>query len=403
MPAENVPTSNINDLYTNTSSGTIASPTIMDAAVQDMVATINQHASYVNSLVTSGTLSPVPPESMRREAIINGNMNISKRNTVFTNPVGGSYTLDRYKVFGNEDGGILPTITHSQHQLAAGELEGSAYCYRLNFNGTGSALGANAYYNFQQIIENGTRYLCGAGKKVTVSFKARSDIANKRIGIRLIQGYGTGGSPSAPEAMQGTVFMLTSDFVECKFEFTTNTLSGKTFGSNMDDGLTLEIWEMWGSDQFGSVGSTTPEGFGGAGNVDIAQLRVGSTDLPFEPRGPAEEETICLRFNRRIGSPSAGGASPVIGSGFALSATSARIFVPFGMRMRTVPTLTTSGNFGIYNAAGVVVTTSITQESTTVDGVILIVNVATGLTTGQGVILVVNSDATAFLNFDAEI
>lgn len=36
-----VPTTNINALYNNTTAGTVASPTNMDAAVQDIVATIN--------------------------------------------------------------------------------------------------------------------------------------------------------------------------------------------------------------------------------------------------------------------------------------------------------------------------------------------------------------------------
>jgi hypothetical protein len=121
---------------------------------------------------------------MERQAIINGNFDIWQRGTSFVNPAGGVYTADRFTVDNGVTSGTLPTtLTHSRLTLTSGDLGGSFYAYRLTTNGSGSGFTGGDHYFLDQLIENGVRFLCGAGKSVTVSFYARSDIAGKRIGI----------------------------------------------------------------------------------------------------------------------------------------------------------------------------------------------------------------------------
>jgi hypothetical protein len=43
MATGHVPTANINALYTNTTAGTTADPNVIDAAIQDIVSTINSN------------------------------------------------------------------------------------------------------------------------------------------------------------------------------------------------------------------------------------------------------------------------------------------------------------------------------------------------------------------------
>lgn len=57
MTAGHVPTTNLNTFYTNTTSGTPASPTAIDAAVQDIVQSVNDNYDYAAGLVNAGTLS----------------------------------------------------------------------------------------------------------------------------------------------------------------------------------------------------------------------------------------------------------------------------------------------------------------------------------------------------------
>jgi len=229
--------------------------------------------------------------SMSRQAVINGNFELWLNGIVFINPLSSSILAEKWELSINADGGLLPTIEHSQSILSSGSLPGSVYSYRVDVDGSGTSFGSNSYYYVRQKIINGVRCLCGLDKKVTVSFWAKSNIANKRIGIYLQQLYGTLGSPSAIETLNGTNFTLTSTLTKYTFTFTTNTLSGKTFGTNNDDNLIIGFMYQWGSSIQTRCNSTTSEDFVGAGYIDISQVQVcaGDVDLLFMPRSYNEE------------------------------------------------------------------------------------------------------------------
>lgn len=233
-----------------------------------------------------------------RQAIMNGNFDVWQRGTSVTAVTSNIYDLaDRWKRWISPDGGTLPTLTQSRQAVTGGELDGSQYFYRVAPNGAGTSLGANAYHFIEQSIEDGTKYLCGNGKKVTVSFYARSNIANKKIGIALVQAYGTGGS--APEDIAGEKFTLTSTWTKYTFTFTTNTLAGKTFGTTPSN-LSLGIYYMWGSGAYGAKVNSTgvAETYVGNGTIDIAQIQLcaGEDALPFSPKSYLQEYLDCCRF-----------------------------------------------------------------------------------------------------------
>lgn len=255
----------------------------------------SQFKSQVLGTLTWDQVLP-PISNMSRQAIINGNFDIWQRGTSFTNPGNVVYTSDRWVV--NQGATGLPAnVVHSRQALTPGDIVNSYYFYRINTDGAGTDVVGNNYI-LRHKIENGTRSLCGIGKKVTLSFYARSSIANKRIGVNLDQVYGTGGSPSAVENIIGTTFTLTPNWTKYTFTFTTNTLVGKTFGTNNDDFLQSSFWVQWGSSFQSRFGSLTSETFVGAGNIDIAQVQICSGDvaLPFQPRSFAEELQLCQRY-----------------------------------------------------------------------------------------------------------
>lgn len=247
-------------------------------------------------------ISDLFSSNLLRQAIINGNFDIWQRGTTITlSNATPTYLADRWYMYSTNNGGVSPTITISRQSLTPGDILNSFYFLRWNTDGAGSSLGVNSYAQVRQYIENGVRYLCGSGKKITVSFYARSSIANKRLGVSVTQNYGTGGSPSSSEEIiTQSPITLTSNWAKYSVTFDTNTIVEKTFGTNNDDSLQVKFSLMWGSTLGNSYvyPGVTAETFVGAGNVDIAQVQVyaGGNSLPFQPKSFEEELRACLRY-----------------------------------------------------------------------------------------------------------
>lgn len=236
---------------------------------------------------------------MARQALINGNFDIWQRAVTSTNPAAPSFIADRWKLSSDAGGGAFPTNTiHSRQAITPGDLPNSFYMYRINPDGAGTSLGASSRYWLQQHIEHGTRNLAGASRKVTLTFWAKSTIASKKIGAFLIQNYGSGGSPTSDEYINGSNITLTSSWQKFTVTFTLNTLAGKTFGTNLDDALILNIGVMWGSSNAAFFGAGSAETFVGSGNIEIAQVQLSATEtsLPFQPQSFDDELRRCQRY-----------------------------------------------------------------------------------------------------------
>ncbi|MFD0710647.1 phage tail protein [Paenibacillus sp. GCM10027626] len=306
------------------------------------------------------TVDNAVTDGMARQAIINGNFDIWQRGVRFIlSEAMGAYTADRFYFMAHADGGTLPAITHTREESSP--VANSRYFYRLGWDGPGSNLGQNVYHSLNQHIENGIRYLSARDKntQVTVSFFARTNIPNKRIGVFLQQSYGTGGSPSAPNTIRGQNFTLTSNWVRYSVTFNQGPYDGKIFGSNGDDRLRIALQVAWGTSNAADVGATTQEGFGGPGQVDIIQVQVsaGEAALPFQPRTFAEELAMCQRYYEksydvevRPGTSTLKGET--IGTGIADSNGVADFGFQFAVRKRVAPTITYYAEAGTVNTVG---------------------------------------------------
>jgi len=233
-----------------------------------------------------------------RNWVMNGNMEVSQRGTSWTNPVSALYNVDRFSVNFSAGGGTHPNVVISQQPITPGELLNSYYFHRINVDGAGSSLGNSSYYAVRTNIEYGTGLLCGLNKKITLTFYARSSIADKKLGCFFYQYYGSGGSPSSIESIPGDHFHLTSDWQKYSVTITTNTLSGKTFGTNNDNYIIVYLIYQWGYNFRVSVNDTVAETFVGSGNIDIAQvaLYAGDVAYPFEPVPFDIELQRCMRY-----------------------------------------------------------------------------------------------------------
>ena len=286
--------------------------------------------------------------SLSRQAIINGNFDVWQRGTTSSTATGGYYDADRWRHSGaGADGGTPPTFAFSRQAVTPGELNNSFYFFRTNVNGAGTSFGNGALYMFENRIENGTRFLCGNGLKVTVSFYAKSDIANKKIGIYLEQNYGSGGSPTTAEIINGTNWTLTSSWTKYTHTFTTNTLAAKTFGTANDDNLRLTLVTAWGSTYQDRVGAVAAQSFVGSGNIDIAQVQLcaGDVALPFMPKSYAQELLDCMRYYQ-TGYLSYGGSS-ISGATYRAQAS-----YPVWFRISPTVTLTNGANLGFSTTVG---------------------------------------------------
>lgn len=343
---------------------------------------------------------------MARQAVINGNFDVWQRGTSLT-PLADatSYFLaDRWYQYAADNGGTLPTLTVSRQILTSGDISNAFYYHRLNTNGAGTSLGADSEHQFVQKIEHGTRLLCGLNKEVTVSFWAKSDIANKKLGIQLWQQYGTTGTPSAAEIINGTNWTLTSTWTKYSYTFTTNTLVGKTFGTDNNDSLTVVFYLMWGSNKAVRVGAgTTAETYVGSGNIDIAQVQLcaGDVALPFQPKSYNQELLDCRRYYQRF---SADSAYTYFGNGNCKSTTNAYVIIHHPVKLRTAVAPTRGGNLALEKADGTVQAVTVFASDTPgTDRSSVYLTVAANLVAGNATVLIANNDKTAYIEFSAEL
>lgn len=340
-----------NKIYKKDSSGT-------ETAVGGTKATASEVAIGTDDTkyTTPLAVAPYANQSMARQAIMNGNFDVWQRGTsVALADVTVTYLADRWADSIDKNTGTLPTLTRAKVALTSGQSYKTYYSSKLTTNGAGTSLGAGSYHTYSQKIENGTRYLCGDGKKVTVSFLASSSIANKKLGVYFVQAYGTGGSPTGVEVLNGTNFTLTSNLTFYSYTFTTNTLSGKTFGTNNDDYLQLAFMNMWGSTYQSWLGAGSAETYVGAGDIYIAQVQLcaGDVALPFQPKSFEEELRACMRYYEKsysygIAPGTASASGYVFAQGYANVANGSC----YGHIKYTVPKRSASPTITIYGFGG---------------------------------------------------
>jgi len=265
----------------------------------------------------------------QKNLIMNGGFQVNQRGTSSAiSDVTIVRVHDRWYDLVDKNSGTLPTLTRSlvTDVTIDGHLSNVS---RLTTNGAGTSLGVNSYHTFVEKIEHGTRLYGGASKKVTITFWAKSSIANKKIGISLVQNYGTTGSPTAEESINGTNWTLTSAWTKYTYTFTLNTLVGKTFGTDNNDFIGIKFWYMWGTTTGVNVGATTAETYIGSGTIDIAMVTLTQGDIPMTYVAERYEDVLrqCKRYYQIQGFHAHAPTTSILG-----------IFNTYPVEMRGTPT-----------------------------------------------------------------
>jgi hypothetical protein len=324
--------------------------------------------------------------------IINGAFEINQR--AFTSTTtSGALGFDRWRLI-NAGG----TATYSAETFTPGEAPGGGYEFK-NFARivTAGQSGTTVQTTLRQSVENVTTL---AGQTATVSFWAKADSGTPKIAVEVFQIFGTGGSPSSNVVFYVNQITLSTSWARYSLSFEVPSIIGKTFGTNNNDYLSLNLWVSAGSnfdERTGSLGvqNNTFDFWG-------VQLEEGSTATPFSRNANSiqGELAACQRYYYRL-QATAGG--DYFSSAAAVSATSIRTVIQFPTSMRAAPTAvesTTIGNYGFLSAASFTAT-SISFQSGTTETVGLVFG-SSGLTTGAGGVLRALV-STAYLGFSAEL
>jgi len=221
---------------------------------------------------------------LRKNVIINGGFNIWQRGTSQTTT--GFGCDDRWS---NDNTGTTKTASRQAFALGQTEVPGNPmYFSRTTVT---SVAGASNYALKTQKIESVHTL---AGETITLSFYAKAD-ANKNIASEFIQGFGTGGSPSAINLELGiTTYNLTTAWQKFTLTTTVPSITGKTLGTDNNDYFRVVFWLDSGS-TYDSRNNTLGQQ---SGTFEIAQVQIeeGDTATDFERRLPGEELALCQRY-----------------------------------------------------------------------------------------------------------
>lgn len=255
-----------------------------------------------------------PPYVAGKNKVLNADFNINQRGFTSTTTE-FTYGVDRF--FMRATGG---TNTYSVQSFTPGDAPIAQYEGRNYVRLVSSGQSGTGDRTILRTYIEGARTL--ANQTVTISFWARAASGTPNICPSIFIHYGTGGSPSANiDWNLTTKKTITTSWVRYSFTGTMPSLSGKTFGTNNNDYIALDIAVSAGSTltQFDGIGlqSNTFDIWG-------LQLEAGSAATAFQTATGtlAGELAACQRYYWRnspavtdipLGQGSANGTRYVLG------------------------------------------------------------------------------------------
>ncbi len=275
------------------------------------------------SVASVNAAASTAANNVGRNLIHNSLFNVAQRGAgPFT---ASAWTVDRWNAQS-----ALDAISFMQQALNEGEraqIGDEAAVYKLDNTFTGNA-GATAQNYVIQRIEDVRRL---AGKTVTVSFWASG---TTKLGINLVQAFGSGGSPSAGVWVNATGVSVTVTPTWSRYSatFTIPSAAGKTLGTNNDSSTGLAFFYSAGVNANAVAGNIGVQS--GYINLWGVQLEIGSVATPLEKPDPQVELANCQRFYQT-------GAAGFFGYATAGAGMGYRHSLP--VTMRAAPTLTQGG------------------------------------------------------------
>ncbi|MEN5003569.1 hypothetical protein [Stenotrophomonas indicatrix] len=129
-----------------------------------------------------------------------------------------------------------------------------------------------------------------ASGDITISVWANSDVPGRKVGVRVIQDFGTGGSPAPQVVTEAGVLTLGATAARHSVTVTVPSTKGKTLGSNGNDHLYV-VFDLCGTGQGGEL-------VGQNGSFGFTQFQVegGRTASRFDWRPAGVDLALCQRY-----------------------------------------------------------------------------------------------------------
>lgn len=239
-----------------------------------------------------------------RNKIHNPLFNISQQTGPWTST---GYTVDRWAAGITTDTASFSQATLTDTDRTAIGDEEAVFALKNVFTGSSSA---GAFNEIVHRIENVRRL---AGKTVTISFWAVAAANTPKLGINILQSFGTGGSPSTSvrALTTGKSVTLSTTWTRYNVSIDIPSISGKTVGTDKNDNTALEFFYSSGAtndDIAGTIGVQS-------GTISLwgVQLEVGDTLSELEKPDPHDDLARCMRFFQTHESVLIAGTPPAAG------------------------------------------------------------------------------------------
>ncbi len=345
-------------------------------------------ASDVND--TNGTINLLGSSvayTAGKNKIINGDFRVNQRN-FSTTSTSGTFGFDRWAMTGTA------TTTYSAQTFTPGAApvagyEGATFARMLTSGHSGT--GAAAYLG--QKIEDVRTF---AGQTITVSFWAKAASGTPKVGINLVQNFGSGGSGEVI-APTGSV-TLTTSWARYTLSVAIPSISGKTIGTSSY--LFLLLWTSAGTDYAGytniGVQNATIDFWG-------VQTEIGTaTAFATASGGSLQGElAMCQRYYYRNAN---GSTYNTYGVGISASTSQSSISIPLPVTMRIAPTSVDYSTLGITDAVTYqLALTALTMPYASPSSVALQANTAASQTALRTALLTNQNSTSGYLAFSAEL
>ncbi len=345
----------------------------------------------------------------RRNMVINGAMQVAQRSVSETGlgNSAGFKTVDRFKV--NADTGAATAGRYTMSQVADVH-DGFANALKFECTTADTSIAAGELFSLEYLFEGQDLQQLKKGtsdaEKVTVSFYVKGNAS----ATYMLELKDTDNSR-----------VIHSQFaVTTSWNRITITFNGDTTGALDDDNaksLELRIWLHAGSNY--TSGTYTANTWASQTQANRAagitsffdstdrtffltglQMEIGSQATPFEHRSFGEELALCQRYFYKTQSDS---TYDFFSNGVAINSTLAYNGIALPCKMRSAPTLTTSGNLRNYRNGGSAITTIAINHTSAYFCVLECTSSGGGLTAGDGNLFGANNDADAAVMLSAEL
>ena len=366
--------------------GTLVASTINAGASASLLLQSNNTTALTldtsQNVTAAGTVAMA--SSFKRNALINGNMQTWQRGTSAAGSY-PTYLADRWMNYRSVAGSTFSR----QSVNDTTNLPNFQYCQRLQRDSGNTSTAA--IYNSQSIETVNSIPLVGGS--VTVSFYARAganfSAASSNMNLEVVYGTGTDQNVIAGFTGQTNSVATTKTLTTTWQRFTATGTVPSTATQ-----LAVNLY-------FIPVGTA-----GAADYMEITgvQLEVGTKATPYEMQIYSDQLAQCQRYYQQIGGNSSVGAAAysMMGSGIAISTTTADIMVPLLVSMRTAPTLNTS-NTAIQVVSTNYAVTSFSSIGTTFNTVWIRTVTGGVFVAGYGAIFSANNNTAGYISMSAEL